>query len=298
MEAATNDSAASPRETRRHAGLLGFLLKAELDAMLRQNPIQLAEQSAGSTDQWRSCVEARNRLPALEGGQLLELPAGLIPAAERVRMRTEFARHYESFADYEFALAPINALLSPQWSADLDYVEELAARLPRELSEEDAFDFCMPEGHITEPIRSGNSVVFSSPRPDLIASPVPEVRRLDGGDYEVVIRASSRPNLLQVAVLDGRLILTNGVHKVLALHARGVASVPCVMRTVSSIEHVGFPAPLSMFSAAVVEGPRPALLIDFLADAISAPMLVASTLQVMRISIGVDALTIPTPSLS
>jgi hypothetical protein len=81
--------------------------------------------------------------------------------------------YYERIAEYQFGLAPLAALLTPQFSADLDYVDALATSLGEELNPAIVFEFCMPTGRLTAPIVSGNTVLFSSNRPDLFASPVP-----------------------------------------------------------------------------------------------------------------------------
>src|SRR3989442_12447346 len=107
------------------------------------------------------------------------------------------------------------------------------------MSLEEQLLFVMSEGKITEPIVNGPQVVFTSPRRDLHADQIPEVREIEGGEFEIVVRAASRPNYVQVVKLGNRLILTNGVHKVCALYRAGLREVPCLMRTVQTFEQIG-----------------------------------------------------------
>lgn len=202
------------RPTRRVGGLLGFLLKAEVDAIFQQQPFE-TESQQDPLELWRDFDRRRQSLPPLASGSVLPLPEGLSETVERIKARKTYIEHYESLADYSFVLAPVEALLTPQWFADFDYIDELLAGFGTELDLDQQLLFAMSEGKITEPIVAGNQVIFTSPRRDLHADPIPIVRETEGGEFGIVIRASSRPNYVQVAEINGRLLLTNGVHKVL-----------------------------------------------------------------------------------
>src|SRR5689334_7040320 len=114
------------RPTRRHRALVGFLLKVELDAILTQTSFELQDVRVNPGEVWRRASEARHRLLPSAPAALLPLPQELGDAAERVRQRPAFQRYYERVAEYEFALAPIDALLTPQFAVDADYINELA----------------------------------------------------------------------------------------------------------------------------------------------------------------------------
>ena len=284
------------RPTRRHRVLLGFMLKAELDAVLRQTSFALTDPNAKAADVWRISREARGRLDPLAGANIEPLPVELEEPARLVRERSSYRLHYERVAEYEFGLAPIDALLTPQFSADTDYVDELASLLENDPSPSAVFDFSMPSGRLTPPIISANTVIFSSSRLDLFASPIPLVRPTDQGGYEITVEAQSRPNLLQVAVYKDRLILTNGVHKALALQRKGITTIPCVWRKVNAIDEVGLPqAGFEMFKMPVLEGSRPALVADFLNEAVSPTFVQPATNQVLRLAINVESFSVPLP---
>jgi hypothetical protein len=59
----------------------------------------------------------------------------------------------------------------------------------------------MPANSNGEIVR-GNQVIFTSPRLDLNAVPVPDVRDVGDGELEIIVRASSRPNYVQVEVME------------------------------------------------------------------------------------------------
>jgi hypothetical protein len=281
---------------RRFAGLLGFLHKGEVDAIFNQTPFRPLEHDADPFSLWRRSQAARANLPSLELAvhHVEPIPDEALPATEGIKGRHTYRSCYERFADYHFGMAPIIGLLTPQWQADLDYVEELATKLTPGMSTADLLHFSMPEGTITEPMIRGNQVVFTSTRPDLNAIPVPDVRVVGDGEVEIVVRAFSRPNYVQVAELDGRLVLVNGVHKVLALYRRGYAQVPCLWRQVHHLGETGLnPQQTTLFMDQTFMGPRPAMVIDFLNEQLAAPLTMRSTFNVLRVNIATEVFEVP-----
>jgi hypothetical protein len=283
------------RPTRRVAGLLGFLVKGEVDAIFDQHPFEPVPRGADVMELWQQSAVARETLPPLASfpGEVDTLPDEMAPVVESIKKRRTYRRSYERLADYHFGTVPIAALLTPQWYADLEYVAELAERVRDEMDAADLLAFAMPEGFITEPIVRGNQVVFTSQRLDLNAIPVPDVRDVGDGELEIVVRASSRPNYVQVAVLNERLVLVNGVHKVLALHSHGHDRVPCVWRRVHDLGETGLNLQTSLFMDQTFKGPRPALVLDLLDNRVAVPLLMRSMYQVMMLSIGLEAFQVP-----
>jgi hypothetical protein len=236
--AAQAESPQIDRPTRTIAALLGFLQKAEVDAIFKQQPFETID-AADPLVLWRELDEYRQHLLLPTSAEIKELPAALATAVTAVKARKTYKIHYEAVGDYSFVLAPIESLLSPQWYADLDYIDELCGRLGADPSLEEQFAFCMAEGRITQPIVVNNQVWFTSKRRDLFADRVPKVREVEGGEIEIVVRAASRPNYVQAAKVGEKLVLTNGVHKVCALHKLGQQFCPALLRTVNSFEELG-----------------------------------------------------------
>jgi hypothetical protein len=183
--------------------------------------------------------------------------------------------------------------LAPQWNADLDYIEELAAKLTPSLSLEEQLNFALSEGTIHQPIIAGNQVLFTSARRDLHADPIPTIRQIAEGEFEIVVRAVSRPNYVQVGKIGNRLVLTNGVHKVCALHKAGFSHCYCLVRDVDHIRVTGINIQSTMFRDPVFKSVRPAMVVDFLNAATAAALYIRSMYQILQITINAGTMTIP-----
>jgi hypothetical protein len=288
-----------PRTTgwRRISALLGFLQKYEIDLIFRTNPFVPADSSVTPVDLWRTSLEARESLTPLDPAfTMMPLPASLEADAAEVRSRQTYKNIYEVLADYQFGLAPIEALLALQWEADIEYVDELANRIPAVNDERAIFAFAFGESDINEPIISNNQIVFSTHRRDLAAEATPRVRKAETGIYEVIVRVLSRPNYIQVGVLNNRMILLNGVHKTLALYRAGLTHVPCIWRPMNRLQEAGIAVEqTTLFLPQTFDGPRPALLVDFLNEAVASPVLVRSMDSILRVNFTVDRFLSPAP---
>jgi hypothetical protein len=287
-------SPSSQKPTRNVKAVLGFLVKAEVDAIFKQQPFELPDGIRDPFAVWRASSEAvRNLRPTPNDLEVRILEEKDFQALKEIKSRSTFARYYEAVDDYQFALVPIHGLLTPQWFADFDYVNELASQVDETSSLEDLLRFTMAEGFVTQPIVNGAQVVFSSVRPDLHVEQIPGVRGVGPGEFEIVLRAGGRPNYIQVAALGNRLMLTNGVHRVCALYFRGHARVPCLIRRVSRIEETGLNLQTTLFRPELLNGPRPAEVADFFDTRVAVPLKMRSMYHVLRIGIGIEAMTVP-----
>ncbi len=282
------------RPTRAVSALLGFLLKVEVDAIFRQQPFQTID----GTDPrviWRQFNERSRKLSAVATQEIESLPESLAPAVQEIRARKTFKANYEAVAEYTFALAPSESLVAPQWFADLDYIDELANQINPRSTLEDQLTFAMPEGRILAPIVAGNQVIFASPRRDLFADPIPTVRETESGDIEIVVRAASRPNYVQVVKVGNRLLLSNGVHKVCAMYRAGFTHCPCVFRTVNRFEETGLIPWSSFRTETIASSDRLAMVTDFLNPEVAVPLKMGSTYQIMQIAVNVGQMSVPAP---
>ena len=281
------------RPTRQVGALLGFVVKAEADAIFRQQPFETAD-GTDPLELWRKFELQRQTLPPLGAAEAEALPGSLKSAIDLIRKRQTYKRHYEAVADYSFMAVPINALLTPQWHADLDFVGEIAATTGIHMTQEEQLFFAMSEGKITEPIVTGNQVWFTSPRRDLHADSVPVVRETGEGEFEIVVKAASRPNYVQVAVLNNRLFLTNGVHKVCALNKLGYSHCICVLRKANQVAELGIdPHGTSLLRDQVFLSPRPALVSDFLNPLAAAPLKMRPMYQCLQVAVSVGMIQVP-----
>jgi len=267
---------------RSHGLLLGFLTKAEVDALFSQNPVRFDGDGTLAAAHERARL-ARNALQPHSPGVTAPLPADIRRLAAEIQQTAVYKKEYEAKADYEFVSVPIAALVTPQMNVDWEYVRQLAHRLPARPNGASDFAFAFPTANITEPIIKGNTVVFTSHAPNIAVAPVPIVRRTAQG-FDVVFEAKSRPNFVMVARLAGKLVLHNGVHKVLALRLRGRTQTFAVAYEVQHQAQLGLPqANLSMFAEVNYSTHvRPPLVVDF--DGPTAvPVSMRSTMNVYRL---------------
>ena len=279
--------------TRSGAGLLGFLAKGEVHAIFEQLPFHLADPMLDPLDLWRKSNEARVHLHPAMAAEPDTLPDEAAPVVEVIKNRPTYKRAYENLADYHFGTVPASALLAPQWFVDQDYVQELAGTLVEGMDLTSLLGFAMTEGTITQPIITANQVLFTSPRRDLGLDGIPDIRDVGDGELEIVLRAFSRPNYVQVALLNGRLLLVNGVHKVLALHQRGFNDIPCLWRRIHNLVETGLVLRTSLFAEQTFNSPRPAMVLDFLDPNLAVPLKVRSQYQVLRLSINAEMFQVP-----
>jgi hypothetical protein len=285
------------KPTRKARLLLGFLAKGEVDAIFKQNPFEIPETDGDPIQLWRRSADAVAGLPLTPPVPGIEvLDNGALPIVEEIKARPTYRKHYESFADYQFCMVPINSLLAPQWLADMDYIDELSRRISSDAGIEEQIRFAMAEGVITEPIIAGPQVIFTSQGRDLHAEQIPSVRQVGTGEYEIVVRASSRPNYIQAVAIGNRLLLTNGVHKVCALALKGYTRVPCVLRSISRIEESGLNLQTTLFRPDLFGGARPAQVVDFLNEDVAVSVLMRSMHQVLTVGIGIGIMQVPAVS--
>lgn len=290
----------SVKPTRNVKLLLGFLVKGEVDAIFKQTPFELPTGS-NLINLWRQSEDAVRSLPPSptgNGARILDVAESSV--IEEVRARQTYKKHYESAADYQFALLPADSLLAPQWFADMDYIEELSHQISAEATLDQQIRFAMAEGLITEPIIAGNQVVFTSQRRDLHVEQIPVFRQIESGEFEITTRAYSRPNYIQAVQVGDRFLLTNGVHKVCALHLKGHRNIPCLLRRANRVEESGLNTQqTSLFRPELMNSSRPAHVLDFLSDRVAVPASLRSMYQVLRVGFGIEMLNVPAiPSLS
>ncbi len=233
-------------------------------------------------------------LGPLQQQQVEPLPDSVANLVEEIKGRKTYQKHYEAAAEYSFVLVPIESLLAPQWFADLDYIDEIKLRLKPEMSSEELLRFVASEGRITDPIVVGSQVIFTSPRRDLYADPIPSVKESEGGEFEIIVRAASRPNYVQVVEIGQKLFLSNGVHKVCALYQTGFKKIPALYRKAHNLAEIGMnPQSTSLFRPQVFESQRPALTTDFVNPDTVVALKMRSTYQILQVSVGVGTLSVP-----
>jgi hypothetical protein len=285
----------TPPGHRRVSALVGFLQQGEIDPLFRQNPWRTAS-GEDPLDVWRRFDAQRAQLAPVPPGQLVAPPTALHRPIDAITHRQSFIEFYARQAAYRIASAPIESLLAPQLHADLDYIDEISKRLSDRGSQEAQLEFAFPEGRLDDPIVSGGSVVFASPRVDLAGDLTPRVQRLANGEFTISVRVISRPNYIQVVEIGNQLLLGNGVHKVCALYRAGFTHCYCAVKQAPNLNAPGLPQQLlalPMLQPPVFQGQRPAAVTDYLRPETGAPLLLRATNQVLQVHIQPVMMSVP-----
>src|SRR5262249_52804342 len=139
------------RPTRNMVALLGFLQKAEVDTIFERQPWEMIDARTPA-QLWREVAGRVPDLPPIPPGEATLLGPEVGEVIAEVKARRTYMEHYDRQADYSFASVPIGALLSPQWIADIDYIQEIANTVTRGMSLSELLRFTTSEGSITKPI--------------------------------------------------------------------------------------------------------------------------------------------------
>jgi hypothetical protein len=273
---------------RRWSVLVPFLQKAEYDSLLMSgNNFELWDHEPPE-DAWRRAQRAAESAPVYSASATLPLADQLAGAAAELKSREVFTREYARKADVRLGMVPLNALVSPQPAADMDYVDELVKVLGSNEDLRRDFAFSFPLGDLPDPIVSGQMVVFNSQTPNVLVNPLPEWHRI-GDEIQISIRATARPNYLWVAEMGPRLILLNGVHKVLAAIRAGRNYLPAIIRQATSVPELGL-QPSPFLNQLLV--PRPPLVTDFL-HPMAITMVRRPTRMLTRLIVQADQIPFP-----
>ncbi len=217
--------------------------------------------------------------------------------------RQKYEVWYADQADYQLLCVPACTLVTPQWYADLDYIEQLASQAPQPGQWKEALEFVFGEGlAIEEPVQSilnanVTAVVFRSPannlRPHLPPVEPPRVRRLSDHEFEIGVSVQTAPNYLQVARIRGKHVVLNGIHHSCALLKAGWEVIPCLVREARSLQEAGF-APGQMGIIPDVEViPRSPYICDFLEPTIANTFHQRTLDQILRIVFQAESILAP-----
>lgn len=142
----------------------------------------------------------------------------------------------------EIVMVEIDKLVTYQAELYLDYVDKLCAQLPDAFTGDALFDACFPPGAdapaISEERGADGSITFSAASTnfsllEILSHPIPESDSLRKLSSNVPSRALSLvigTPLPYVTVVRGgsKMILSNGLHKLVALRRKGVHYAPAV----------------------------------------------------------------------
>jgi hypothetical protein len=157
------------------------------------------------------------------------------------------------------------------------YVEGLAERVGDIQTEdlEAIAKLTLPVGNTPLPAatfdRQQKAWILITPNPNVrVVAPIKTNVDAPGGAAGLGFAVSCPPSLMQVARLGGRLFLRDGYHRALSLLRSNIATVPALVREITSIDELVPPGTVGLLPPAGYLGPTPPLLTDYLDETVSA----------------------------
>ena len=296
------NTAAAPVEFYRYRILMGALQRINLISTVRLWCISAELQRLDAiTQAWAAASARMTQLAQTEAGEPDTVVMSDLPAEAHARLAEissdRLFRASFSALPTSFKFVEIDKLVAPQRDVNLDYVNELRARIPGGDADK-LLEFCVgprstpPEWKILQTAQ--NQLIVTSKSLDLrclggFRKPLSEediaVAHGGGQPVEVVtllIGYGAAPiNVFQVG---SRLVLGNGFHRVVAMRAEGIAKIPVVVQHVAQPE-IEFPDQyLGLTRAYLVEDPRPVMIKDFFDDALTIELRLAPRRKTVKIS--------------
>jgi hypothetical protein len=302
---------AVPVEFYRYRFLLGALQRINLISTVRLWCIPAEVQRLDAiTQAWAAASARMTQFAQAEPGEpdavsIVDPPAELHTRLAEISSDRLFRASFSALPT-SFRFVEIDKLVAPQRDVNLDYVEDLRARIPGNTPQQ-LLEFCVgprstpPEWKILQTAQ--NQLVVTSKSLDLrfLGGYRKELSEQDiavahggGQPVEVIsllIGYGAAPiNVFQVGT---RLILGNGFHRVVAMRAEGITRIPVVVQHVAQPE-IEFPDQyLGLTRAYLVEDPRPVMIKDFFDDALTIELRLAPRRKTLKISWVTEESVIP-----
>jgi hypothetical protein len=266
--------------------LFAFASQPEVAQYLRT---QLATEHLADIPQlmadWQAAQPLVQQLLQTEQGSadnrpITALPEGVAEAAERLVDNDLLKRSFQ--LPMGIGIVDIDTLIAGQRTVNLEYVEEISNRCPRDLDIPALVEICLSPTRIMAPIQhlelGPNVHVFSSPSTDLrfLGAFMKKLTDDDlkyatmGGIPAIAIISFIGYGASPVNVLtDGsRIVLSNGFHRVYALRHRGVRQIPVLVQVARNVQ-LEFPPLVAGLPREYVLGhPRPVMMKDFFDEAL------------------------------
>jgi hypothetical protein len=237
----------------------------------------------------------------------IEPLSGRLEPLRRELLRDPLFQNAFSLVPTDVGMVELDRLVVYQKRVNLAYVEALKRRLGPSPGDEAIFRTCLPFDHPQPPVRwlraHRNVYVFVSPSNDLrflgpmslepaqvVGYPPPgAVARVLG------LAVGFGSNFLNAIHVEGRLVLNNGSHRAVALHALGVTRVPCVIQHAASREDLALISSSDLARAPdqYLRHPRPSLLKDYLDPRLGAIIRVPRRARQVRVKIDIEETDVP-----
>jgi hypothetical protein len=262
------------------------------------------------TTAWTAASHRMTELGSQEPGEPERISMSELPASVHGRL-AEISKDrlfQASFAGLPttFCMVELDRLVAPQREVNLDYVNDLTSRLPGGRLE-DLIEFCIgphrepPEWKILQTAQ--NQLIVTSKSLDL--------RFLGGyrkplGDDDIAVAHGGGQPVEVVSMLigygapsinvfraNGRMVLSNGFHRVVALRMAGVTHIPVVVQEIAKPE-IEFPEQhMGLSRNYLWNDPRPVIVRDFFDESLTIQLRMTPRRKTVKISWGVEDSIIP-----
>lgn len=282
--------------------LFGALTQREIRDYIIVNCIkEESERLEGILKEWRTSssyfYELIKREKFVDSVKLQDVDSRFSDKLDQITNNPLFKKTFSNLP-FDFKMVEIDKLVACQRDVNLDYVQKLKEKFPKELSDSDLLEICLSVERGKDEIKEGwtaqNVYTFTSANPDF---------RFLGGFPKLVtkedINASFSGGLpiasitllvgyggvpINVVAVGNRMILNNGFHRVFALREMGLKFIPAVVQYVSNpdLEFPIMPLPKDY----LVKHERPCIIKDFFDNELIRKFKVRRNLKIVKISWG------------
>lgn len=233
------------------------------------------------TTQWRAANDYYQQLERSEAGianrgRHRELDPSLRSLAEEVQAHPYFQRSFDTLPTH-FGMVDLAHLIVDQQHVTRTFVDAIGARIGAQPNPETLFRLCLPldapQALVQARKVGSRRFVFRSPSTDLRFHEPALLAPGQANGYDsfgalagivgLVVGFSS--NFLNVVRVGERVLLANGYHRAVAMHAAGITHAPCVVQTASRVDELQVCVKSRIADQAefYFESARPPLLKDF-----------------------------------
>jgi hypothetical protein len=262
------------------------------------------------TRAWRAASSRMTSLSASEQGlpdsvQVAEPPSEVQERLTEIAADPLFQASFSAMPT-TFSVIDIDRVVAPQRDVNLDYVDQLRARITG-TGVPELLEFCVGPRAVAPQL----SALQTGPNQMTFTSRSLDLRFLGGGpkplsESDLAVAYMGGQPVEAIALLVGfgaapinvfkvgpRYVLYNGFHRVVALRTAGITRIPVVVMNVSNAQ-IEFPDQvLGLTRAYLLEDPRPVVIKDFFDPLLTTELRLKPRRKVLRVGWGEDVSVAP-----